>query len=426
MAFNGSGIFTRIHDWTTDLLNTVPVTASRMDAEMDGMATGLSTCLLKDGQQTATARIPLAQGVGLSDGSVSAPALNFISDTNTGLYRIGADNIGVAANGTKVADISATGIAVTGTLSASGAFTASAAANVVGDFSVATNKLTVASASGDTAVAGTLAVTGIASFTTALRGGDGTKSAPEYSFTADTDTGIYRIGADNMGISCGDTKIVDIASTGVSVTGGVTASNGLTISGGSVALPADSVAAAALAAPAAYVVIQTQAASNSANLSFSTGLDDTLYDRFILKIDTFKPQTDNVSLWVRIGTGAGPTYQTSGYMWSSQLVLGGTAVGNGNASDSAINMTRGSGSNDVGNDTGENICATMEFCNPESSNIMPVHGMGGYITAAGGNATFQFSGAYATPGAVTGIRVMFSSGNIVSGRATLIGVTKTA
>jgi hypothetical protein len=66
MAFNGSGVFVRLFNWATDKTNSVAVTASRMDSEMDGMATGLSTCITKDGQQTTTARIPFFDR-GISD-----------------------------------------------------------------------------------------------------------------------------------------------------------------------------------------------------------------------------------------------------------------------------------------------------------------------------------------------------------------------
>lgn len=52
------------------------------------------------------------------NGAVTAPSFTFTSDTDTGLYRIGANNIGVAANGAKVLDIGTTGLAVTGSLSA--------------------------------------------------------------------------------------------------------------------------------------------------------------------------------------------------------------------------------------------------------------------------------------------------------------------
>lgn len=59
MAFNGTGTFLRIYNWVTDKINSVPITASRMDTEMDGFATGLSNCITKDGQTTVTANIPM-------------------------------------------------------------------------------------------------------------------------------------------------------------------------------------------------------------------------------------------------------------------------------------------------------------------------------------------------------------------------------
>jgi microcystin-dependent protein len=118
VAFNGSGTFNRVHNWVTDKSNVVPVTASRMDAEMDGMATGLTTAICRDGQSTTTARIPFAAGIGMSDGSVGTPAINFTGDTNSGIYVIGPDNIGVSAAGAKVLDIATTGLTVTGDITA--------------------------------------------------------------------------------------------------------------------------------------------------------------------------------------------------------------------------------------------------------------------------------------------------------------------
>jgi hypothetical protein len=83
-GFNGSGTFVRSHDWTTDLSNTVPVTASRMDTEHDGFATGLSTCITKDNQTTTTARIDFAVGIGVTTGGVEFPASqSAVADANT-------------------------------------------------------------------------------------------------------------------------------------------------------------------------------------------------------------------------------------------------------------------------------------------------------------------------------------------------------
>jgi hypothetical protein len=140
MAFNGSGTFSRIHDWTTDEGNAVNITASRMDAEDDGFATGLSTAICKDGQTTTTAAIPFAVGLKVSDGLVGTPSLAFTSDTDTGFYRIGSGNVGLALNGVARATW-AVDSAMTVTIN-------SAATNTV------TNVLTLTSQSSGTPAAG--------------------------------------------------------------------------------------------------------------------------------------------------------------------------------------------------------------------------------------------------------------------------------
>lgn len=59
MAFNGTGTFVRIYSWATDKANGIKIRADRMDAETDGIATGLSTCVTRDGQSPATANLPM-------------------------------------------------------------------------------------------------------------------------------------------------------------------------------------------------------------------------------------------------------------------------------------------------------------------------------------------------------------------------------
>ena len=66
MAFSG-GTFSRTFDCTTDRDNGVKILASKFDTELDGMAVGLSTAILKDGTQTCTAAIPFAQGITIAD-----------------------------------------------------------------------------------------------------------------------------------------------------------------------------------------------------------------------------------------------------------------------------------------------------------------------------------------------------------------------
>jgi hypothetical protein len=60
MAFNGSGVFVRLYNWVNDAAANIKIRADRMDNEMNGFATGLSTCITKDGQTTITANLPMA------------------------------------------------------------------------------------------------------------------------------------------------------------------------------------------------------------------------------------------------------------------------------------------------------------------------------------------------------------------------------
>lgn len=59
MAFNGSGVFVRLYNWVTDAANGIDIKADRMDAEMDGFASGLSQCLTRDGQAPMTANLKM-------------------------------------------------------------------------------------------------------------------------------------------------------------------------------------------------------------------------------------------------------------------------------------------------------------------------------------------------------------------------------
>ena len=132
MPFNGSGVFNRIYNWVNDKANSIPVTASRMDAEMDGMATGLSTCLTKDGQTTPTANIKLGgfKLTGLGNPTTSGDALawggpgNLTTLTTTGTLTASGGVTGAvtgnASTATALATPRAIGIGGTTGLTATG------------------------------------------------------------------------------------------------------------------------------------------------------------------------------------------------------------------------------------------------------------------------------------------------------------------
>ena len=65
-----------------------------------------------------------------ANGLVTLPTYSFESDKDCGLYRIGANNVGVAVNGAKVLDVGTGGLGVTGTLNVSGAVTLDGAVTI--------------------------------------------------------------------------------------------------------------------------------------------------------------------------------------------------------------------------------------------------------------------------------------------------------
>lgn len=107
-------------------------------------------------------------GASAADGSASAPGFAFASDTDTGLYRVGANSLGITAGGTLRKTI---------------------------DTAAETNALPTL-------------------------GPDGSASAPAMSFSGDTNTGLYRIGADILGFAAGGAEKLRLSASGLSFDGG--------------------------------------------------------------------------------------------------------------------------------------------------------------------------------------------------------------
>ena len=100
MSYNGSGVF----NLSDTLANSTPGDADEVNAILTDLANGLTAAVAKDGQSTMTG--PLKA----SNGSASAPSYTFGSDTNSGFYRIGADSVGLAVNGTLLVTFDSSGI----------------------------------------------------------------------------------------------------------------------------------------------------------------------------------------------------------------------------------------------------------------------------------------------------------------------------
>lgn len=65
-----------------------------------------------------------------------------------------------------------------------------------------------------------------------IRAVDGSAAIPQFSFANDTDSGFYRIGSDNIGLSLGGTKRWDFTTTGSTLTGTLTVSGAASLASG--------------------------------------------------------------------------------------------------------------------------------------------------------------------------------------------------
>lgn len=79
------------------------VTGTALGADFDALATSSATKADKN----------MAVAFSLADGAVGAPGLAFVADTNTGLYRIGADHLALTTGGVKAVDVDSTGTVLT-------------------------------------------------------------------------------------------------------------------------------------------------------------------------------------------------------------------------------------------------------------------------------------------------------------------------
>lgn len=76
-----------------------------------------------------------------------------------------------------------------------------------------------------------LTTDGQSQMSAALKAFAGTVTQPGFTFATDPNTGIYRISGDNIGVACGGNKILDISTTGLTVTGNSTYSGNETVTG---------------------------------------------------------------------------------------------------------------------------------------------------------------------------------------------------
>ena len=212
MPFNGTGTFVREFNWSNDAANNIPISASRFDGEDNDFASGLSLCLTRDGQGVPTQPLTWSQALTINvasdiaavtggrTGGVNNPTLQLKLADGVGgqLNLTTAQTLGLAIQNTNVVSMTATAVSILQALTVTGSITING-----------TNDLTIP---------------------------NGTALLPSLNFAASATTGLYSVGANEIGMTIAAAQAFDwqagqfaaIAGSGVAASL-VAAGNGSTL-----------------------------------------------------------------------------------------------------------------------------------------------------------------------------------------------------
>jgi len=188
--------------------------ASATSCRVRFFAPGYAGSSITVGTLTATDAATLASTLavaGISSfaaGAAATPSITFSADPDTGFYRVGANELGLALGGTQYFDWAAGYFQGPAGSAAAPAISFTADPDT-GFYRVGANEIG-------------LALGGAQYFDWAagyFQGPAGSAAAPSVSFTADPDSGIYRIGANEVGLALNGALVIDYKTTGPVVTG---------------------------------------------------------------------------------------------------------------------------------------------------------------------------------------------------------------
>ena len=172
-----------------------------------------------------------------------------------------------------------------------------------------------------------------------------------------------------------------------------------------------------------FVLLEQHTAAASATLDFTSFISST-YDEYLFEMVSVTPATNSVNLGIRVGTGAGPSWASgvSDYDYVSwEYRVGGAATG-GSGGDSILLLIRNlqTSTSNLG------LNGSFRLFNPQNSaQFVQISGKAIYVDAAGSfRIASDFAGAYRTLNILTGVRFLYSSGNIASGTIRVYGIPK--
>ena len=173
-------------------------------------------------------------------------------------------------------------------------------------------------------------------------------------------------------------------------------------------------------------ISQTVVSSAVSSVDF-TGFDSSEYDNYLVVLSDVTPVTDAVYLWCRTSTDGGSTFDSGGsdYEWLLHYNVS-TAKGSLSSFGNALNICGFSGGNGVSNTSTElGVTGELLLVRPEEAARCVVQSDFAYsrnIETAYKLTSNSVVGYRDDATAVNGLRFLFHSGNIASGKFDFYGI----
>ena len=173
-------------------------------------------------------------------------------------------------------------------------------------------------------------------------------------------------------------------------------------------------------------LLQTQTASSSANISFTSGIDDT-YDSYVFKFYDIHPQTDNVSFQFNFrdgGTDYDATKTTTYFRTYHNEDDSGTTLSYRSAEDLAQSTGFQTIADANSNDDDHSHAGYLKLFSPASTTFVKHFMLESHQSFANNSAHRTFVAGYCnTTNVIDGVQFKMSSGNIDSGVIKLYGIS---
>lgn len=182
------------------------------------------------------------------------------------------------------------------------------------------------------------------------------------------------------------------------------------------------------ASPATLVLLSTQTASASANISFTTGLDST-YDEYIFKFIDIHPATDGTDFTFNMSTDGGSNYNVTKTTTFFRPYHSENDTVTDLVYDTARDLAQSTGFQSLSADNGgggdESLAGTLTLFNPSSTTYVKhfIASLNYYQLDSWVFSPFV-AGYGNTTSAINAVQFKFASGNIDDGIIKLYGVKK--